>query len=98
MKTPNLPNPTTFEEALAADRAAGYSIYPSQIAAGVMFAFLVKPSGKTLLRVYRGERSARAKYEGSYKTLRQAKLFAQEYAKGQVENAIYDAEKRARAR
>lgn len=89
------PKPRTYEEALAADRAAGFEIRPSTIAKGVVFAFLVKPSGKTILKGYRGTRSARARFELPYRTLRDAKLFAQEFAQGQVENAVWNARKKA---
>jgi hypothetical protein len=98
MKPTTPPKPRTYEEALEQDRAAGFEIIPSTIAAGVVFAFLVKPSGKTILKGYRGTRAARARFEFSYRTLREAKLFAKDFAEGQVENAIWEAARRAKVR
>jgi hypothetical protein len=93
---PTPPKPRSYKEAIEQDRAAGFQIRPSTIAADVVFAFLVKPSGKTTLKGYRGTRAARPRFEFQYRTLREAKLFAQEFAKGQVENAIWQAERRAK--
>lgn len=85
------PKYPTLEAAMAADEAEGYQFIRSRIDPETVFGFLEKRSGKTWMKAYRGTRSTRPKYAGSYRTRAQAYDFARKFAEGQVENAAWKA-------